>query len=89
MQNHSQEQVIKTPQHSNLRPKCGSELHVHWCERCFGTGKSGDHECRKCGGTGRTTACPNVGADKLALFGWLFPSGEPQGNVDASGSSVK
>ncbi len=71
MQIHLQQQITPTEQHGNLCPKCGSELHVSWCARCFGTGKSGRHECRKCGGTGRTAACPNVRSHKpeLAEFG--------------------
>ena len=68
MQKHLQKEITLTAQHSNLCPKCGSGLHVSWCERCFGTGRSGTHECKKCGGTGRKTACPNVRSHKLALF---------------------
>ena len=41
MQKHLQEQITLSAQYSNVCPKCGSELHVSWCERCFGTGKSG------------------------------------------------
>jgi hypothetical protein len=73
MQKHLQKQVTLSAQHTMLCPRCGSELHLHWCTRCFGTGRSGKHECRKCGGTGKTIACPNVSSHKLNLFGWLFP----------------
>jgi hypothetical protein len=76
-----QKQFTLTAQH-NLCPKCGSELHVHWCARCFGTGRSGTHECKKCGGTGRTTACPNVHAHKLHLFGWLFSRTRSAGRAE-------
>ena len=72
MQKHLQKEITLAAQHSNLCPKCGSELHVSWCARCFGTGRSGKHECKTCGGTGTTTACPNVRSHKLDLFGWLF-----------------
>ena len=72
MQKHLQKEITVAAQHSNLCPKCGSELHVSWCARCFGTGRSGKHECKTCGGTGTTTACPNVGSHQLDLFGWLF-----------------
>jgi len=72
MQKHLQKEITLTAQHSNLCPKCGSELHVSWCARCFGTGRLGNHECKTCGGTGRTTACPNVRSHKLDLLGWLF-----------------
>ena len=68
MQKHLQKQFTL----HNVCPKCGLQLHVSWCSRCFGTGRSGKHECKKCGGTGRTTACPNMGSHKLHLFGWLF-----------------
>ena len=68
MQIHPQKQSSPTVQHSNLCPKCGSELHVSWCARCFGTGRMGKHECKKCGGTGRMTACPNAHSHKLNLF---------------------
>jgi hypothetical protein len=72
MQKHLQKEITLAAQHSNLCPKCGSELHVSWCARCFGTGRSGKHECKTCGGTGTTTACPNVRSHKLNLFAWLF-----------------
>ena len=72
MQTHLEKQFTSTAQY-NLCPKCGSELHAHWCARCFGTGMSGMHKCKKCGGTGRTTVCPNVSSHKLGLFRWVFP----------------
>jgi superfamily II helicase len=68
MQKHLQKQITPTAQLSNLCPKCDSELHVSWCARCFGTGRSGKHKCKKCAGTGMTTACPNVRSHKLGLF---------------------
>jgi len=80
-----QKQITLTAQHSNLCPKCGSELHVFWCARCFGTGRSGKHECKSCGGTGRTTACPNARAHKVDLFGWLFSKLGPQARPGARG----
>jgi DnaJ-class molecular chaperone len=49
-------------------PKCGSELRVSWCARCFGTGRSGKHKCKACGGKGTTTACPDVRSHKSKLF---------------------
>jgi hypothetical protein len=69
MQKHLQKQGTLSAQHNMLCPKCGSELHLHWCTRCFGTGRSNNHKCRQCGGTGKTIACPNVSSH---LFGWLF-----------------
>ena len=83
MQKHLQEQITLPAQHSNVCPKCGSELHVIWCERCFGTGKSGKHKCWTCGGTGRMTACPNVRSHKLELFSWLSPKLGPQARPGA------
>jgi RNA polymerase subunit RPABC4/transcription elongation factor Spt4 len=68
MQEQLQEQNALAGQHSNLCPKCGSELRVSWCATCFGTGRSGKHECKKCGGTGRTMACPNVHSHKRHTF---------------------
>ena len=67
MQIHLQNQITLPAQHTNLCPKCGSELHVYWCARCLGTGRSGKHGCKKCGGTGRRTACPNVRSHRLDL----------------------
>jgi len=78
MQEHLQKEVIPTTQIGKLCPKCGSELHVSWCARCFGTGRWGNHKCAKCRGTGRTTACPNVSSHKLGFLGWLFPTLGPQ-----------
>ena len=71
MQTHLEKQSTPTAQYNVCR-KCGSELRVHWCERCFGTGKSGMHKCKKCGGTGRRILCQNVHSHKLDLFGWIF-----------------
>jgi hypothetical protein len=85
MQTHLQNQISISAQHSNLCPKCGSELHAAWCARCFGTGRSGKHECKKCGGTGRTITCPNTRAHKLGLFGWIFPKMGPQARPGARG----
>jgi hypothetical protein len=72
MQKQLQKEITLAAHHSNLCPKCGSELHVSWCARCLGTGRSGKHECKTCGGTGTTTACPNIRSHKLDLFGWLL-----------------
>jgi hypothetical protein len=80
-----QKQITLTAQHSNLCPKCGWELHASWCARCFGTGRSGRRECKACGGTGRTIACPNAGAHKPYLFGWLFSKLGPQAQPGARG----
>jgi hypothetical protein len=52
----------------NSCPKCGSELRVSWCARCFGAGRSGKHKCKACGGKVTTTACPNVLSHKSKLF---------------------
>ena len=43
----------------NQCPKCGSDLRVILCARCFGTGKAGKHSCKVCGGTGTAKDCPN------------------------------
>jgi hypothetical protein len=51
-------------------PKCGTQLRLILCARCYGTGKSGERECRSCGGTGITTECPNVGSHRL----WSWPA---------------
>jgi hypothetical protein len=72
MHKHLQKQITFTAQHSNLCPKCGSELHASWCAQCFGTGRMGKHECKRCAGTGRMTACPNAYSHKLNLFSHIL-----------------
>jgi hypothetical protein len=46
-------------------PKCGTQLRMILCARCFGTGKSGRHSCKACGGSGVTTGCPNFRSHRI------------------------
>jgi hypothetical protein len=51
-------------------PKCGTQLRMILCARCFGSGRSGQHSCKACDGKGTATSCPNVRSHRI----WPWPT---------------